>query len=745
MAKPASLAARASARLRHPTSILALVLLLGFALRLIWPFDSLGPIDSDRPVFGTMPGDVPFGFHTDEGHNALDAWRIASEGWRPVFLERNNGREPLFMYLMAACMALFGPTIQAARLAGALAGLAAIAAQALLLGALPLRRPTRVALLSAAGLAFGFWPIAQARYALRANLLPVWVALMLWAWWRAIRDLHGAEPAAEPPAEPTAAAAPTGFGRARAVARRWRDSSLAWAALAGLFVGLAVHTHLTGRALPAVLAASALWVLVRERRPRVLARLALALLVALLVAWPQIAYFRAQPEMLSYRADQVSVLNPEVNGGDLPGTLLDNGWQLLKMPVVEGDSSWYHNIKRRPVFDDLPSKLAFLLGLLVFAGLLFGRAGRPAQSAAVLLAAALGVTLAPSWLSVGAPNYVRLTGIWPTLFLIPALGLDRAAGWLEARADPRRDLVRHAPLALLILAPAWLLVGSARAYFDDYAGRPEVYDAFNAAAVERGQALAALPAGPLYVTPALWNQSVIRFLNLQRPPRGVFDPRQGMVFPHNYRVPDPEGKLVELRALARYAFDPVERDAAEAFAERWPIAERADLGGRAGRPSADATNLISFTLYGNQIEAILAQLTELDPPIQFGPNLRLERLRTSSEPLQPGQSLDLALAWYALAPTALDHNFFLRLVSQADGSTLAQFDGPPLGGSYPTSVWNTGERILMPLQLEVAADAPAGPASLVHGWYDWRDGQRLPIAGDADAAAEIATLEIAAP
>ena len=64
-------------------------------------------------------GDPPFGFHTDEGHNALDAWRIANEGWRPIFLDRNNGREPLYMYLMAASMAVLGPSIASARVAGA--------------------------------------------------------------------------------------------------------------------------------------------------------------------------------------------------------------------------------------------------------------------------------------------------------------------------------------------------------------------------------------------------------------------------------------------------------------------------------------------------------------------------------------------------------------------------------------------------------------------------------------------------
>ncbi len=801
-----------------PATLLTLILLLGFALRLSWPFAYIAPSGEGRPNYGTLPGDIPFGFHPDEGHNALDAWRIASDGWRPIFLERNNGREPLFMYLMAACMAVLGPTIQAVRTAGALAGLAAIAAQFLLIRALPLRRPIRVALLSAAGLAFTFWPMSQARYALRAGLLPVWVALMLWAWWHAIRDCHGEgtevgvrgdreilggetsvtgvtggsdastgisaigatrEIGAFGPTRGTGAIGATrgigafgptreigATGRTGAAFALLRGSGLVWAALAGLFVGLAVHTHLSGRVLPAVLVASALWVLIRERRPSVLIRLSAALLVAFLVAWPQIDYFRERPEMLGYRADQVSVLNPEVNEGDLFGTLLTSGWNLAKMPLFEGDRSWHHNIRRRPVFDDIGSKLTFVLGLAVFAGWLLGRAGRAAQSAAFLLAITLGVMLMPSWLSIGAPNYVRLTGIWPALFLLPALGLDRAAAWTEEWGPSRRasrprtsagrsgltpiatdERYRAAALALLVIAPTWLLITSARDYFGEYAGRREVYDAFNGAAVERGQALAGLPPGPTYVTPALWNQAVIRFLNIERPPRGTFDPSQGIVFPHADPVSDPERELDEAEPLvsARYAFDPADFEAADAFAGSWPSAEREDITGRADGPLAESVNMVTFALTDDRMEAILNEISELEAPMTFGAHLRLERLSVEPALLRAGQPMVLEMVWTALAPTEFDHNFFLRLVSDADGSAIAEFDGPPLGGSYPTDLWNPGERVLMPLRLELTDDAPAGPATLVHGWYDWRDGRRLPIDGDGDGdgAAEIATLEVA--
>ena len=764
-------------RLFGPSAILLAILSIGLALRSSWPMAEHGPFGGDRPVYGTMPGDVPFGFHPDEGHNALDAWRIASEGWRPIFLERNNGREPLFMYLMAAAMSLFGPTIQAARSAGALAGMAAIGAQFLLVRALPFRRPTRVALLSAAGLAFTFWPVAQARYALRANLLPVWVALMLWAWWHAVRGFcDAAAPRDRSDLEPAAGdvsaresgdlAGPTGRdslrpdatnassdglpGRTSGALDVLNGSALLWAALAGMFIGLAVHTHLIGRGLPVVLAVSSLWVVFRERRPWVLAPLGCALFVALLTSWPQIAYFRASPEMITYRAEQVSVLNPEVNEGDLVGTLIRNGWSLIKTPIVEGDRSWHHNIERRPVFVDLGSRVALVIGLVVFSAGLIGRSGRLVQCAAVLLAAALILALLPSWWSVGAPNYARLTAVWPVLFLLPALGVDRAAEWIGARAARTgRGAIRSriSATAVLVLVPIGLLLTTAHDYFREYAGRREVYDAFNAAAVERGQTVVGLPPAPLYLSPGLWDQAVIRFLCIERPPHGVFNAQDGMVFP-------PAPSAEELRGMpsgsgsshgAHYAFDRAESEAADAFGSRWPMAARTDFPRRVGGSPAESPNLVVFTLSDTQIEAVLSEVSAPNSPPVFGEKLRLDRLSAEPEPLLPGGSIELVLVWRAFLPTEVDHNFFLRLISSVDGGVIATFDGPPLGGTYPTDRWAPGERILMPMRLDLADDARPGPATLRHGWYDWRDGRPLPIAGDrdADGAAEIATFEIA--
>lgn len=484
-------------------------------------------------------GEIPFGFHTDEGHYAMDAWRIV-QGARPIYLERNNGREPLFVYLMAGLFALSGPGIVTARLTAALATLAAVLTQALWVKELPLARPRRVALLSAGFLALGFWPVAQGRYGLRTSLMAVPIALMLWAWWRAIRPAEAPVDASPGPGASSkghraAPDRPSGAPeRQDPPLRRPRLSRDGAALLSGLFLAAGVYTYLTGRLLPAILLASALWAILVDRDRKVWRPLALALGLAAVLSLPLIVYFSRHPDMVSHRTDQVSILSPEVNDGHPVRAFLENGWHLAQMPLIRGDGSWYHNLRRRPVFSEPPAALAFLAGLVVLGLMLAGRRGPAARAAAVLVAATALVTLAPSWLSEGAPNYVRLTGLWPPLYLLPALGLDalaaafeRRGGWLERRGGA---IGRRVAPALLVLALAWTGWATWRDYFDNYAPRPEVYEAFNGAAVERGAAVAR-QTRPAYVSPALAQQSVIQFMNLQPALSGSPALDRGLILP----------------------------------------------------------------------------------------------------------------------------------------------------------------------------------------------------------------------
>src|SRR5438105_12762770 len=68
---------------------------------------------------------VPPGLSHDEAYDALNAVEILG-GARPAFFESNNGREPLFMYLVAVSFGAFGVGAAPLRAVSALAGTIAV-------------------------------------------------------------------------------------------------------------------------------------------------------------------------------------------------------------------------------------------------------------------------------------------------------------------------------------------------------------------------------------------------------------------------------------------------------------------------------------------------------------------------------------------------------------------------------------------------------------------------------------------
>ena len=56
---------------------------------------------------------------------------------------------------------------------------------------------------------------------------------------------------------------------------------------------------------------------------------------------------------------------------------------------------------------------------------------------------------------------------------------------------------------------------------------------------------------------------------------------------------------------------------------------------------------------------------------------------------------------------------------------VAQADGPPLDGAYPTSFWDVGERLADPYSLEIPIDVQPGDYELIVGMYLLSTGERL--------------------
>ena len=107
---------------------------------------------------------IPPGLTHDEADHGITAVSILN-GAREIYFTVGHGREPLFDYATAGFMGLVGQTVWALRGTAVLFSL-------LMMGAMTawarLAFNNRVALLTAAGLAVGFWPVMAARQGLRS-------------------------------------------------------------------------------------------------------------------------------------------------------------------------------------------------------------------------------------------------------------------------------------------------------------------------------------------------------------------------------------------------------------------------------------------------------------------------------------------------------------------------------------------------------------------------------------------------
>jgi hypothetical protein len=99
----------------------------------------------------------------------------------------------------------------------------------------------------------------------------------------------------------------------------------------------------------------------------------------------------------------------------------------------------------------------------------------------------------------------------------------------------------------------------------------------------------------------------------------------------------------------------------------------------------------------------------------------------------PG-GLEVELRWAATARPSRDYTVYLHLYD-AGGALIAQSDGPPVEGRYPTSFWDAGELIAETRRLPM----PPGAASLKIGMYEPTGGARLSTADGRDG------LEMALP
>ncbi len=650
---------------------------------------------------------LPPGDGHDVAQYGVDALQILA-GARPVFLESNFGREPLFSYLVALAYRVTGPGAYGIHLVSALAGIATVpavwlAARALLRGEAAAGScrgwlawlPLLAAYLSAVS----YWHLNWSRVGLRVILVPLFAALIVWALWR-------------------------GFAAAEARTAAWAAGGRGYL-LAGALLGLSLYTYQAARLLP-VLVAAAFVLRAWQRRRWTRADTTAALLVAaaaLVVALPLGVYAWQHPGALSVRIQQATVLQADLPLGQQLGQLARQATTALLTYSIRGDTDPQFTIPGRPSLNPFLS-VGLILGILV-------ALWRFRRSPYLFLLVWLALMTAPAMVADQAATAKRYLGAFPAAMMLTALGLLVVGEWVGRRDDGLRttdhgNAIVRGPWSvvysiLLIAGLAYTAIATWRDYFVVWAADPDLPAHFQADYRAIGEAIGALDAAqPVWLSPFPADHPVIQLHAGLRPDLRAYNGR--FCLPYT----DPVGE----RGTA-YVIVPGLQDSSLALLQAmYPMGETVE---GPLPPGSDRPYYRVFTAPAGATPAA-GPAVALDATWADGIGLR--GVTTEPLTLAPGDSLTVTLFYEATAAPSANYTAFVHLLgpARADGSPVwAQSDSEPCGGGRPTGKWRAGDLIRDVVTLAIPADAPAGEYTLATGFYSWPDLARLPLSGGEDA------------
>lgn len=155
--------------------------------------------------------------------------------------------------------------------------------------------------------------------------------------------------------------------------------------------------------------------------------------------------------------------------------------------------------------------------------------------------------------------------------------------------------------------------------------------------------------------------------------------------------------------------------------------------GSMARVSVSGRGQPADSLVAGPLRILPAQPTQppgflLTPPARFGGSIELLGYDMPAG-VAAAAALDLRLLWRAARLVASDYTLFVHLLDQ-QGQMIAQEDGFPAGGLYPTSAWRPGEVVEDRHSLPLPPAAAGQELRIALGWYRLDTGQRLSLDGE---------------
>jgi hypothetical protein len=630
---------------------------------------------------------VPPGDGHDPALYGVDALAIL-EGERPIFLESNFGREALYSYLVAACFLVLGPGTLAIHVTSAIVGILTVPAVFLAAEALFATDEDSLlsrygGLLSALVMAISYWHLNWSRYGVRAILIPLFAALVVYSLWRGFR---------------------TGS--------RWAFAGC------GFFLGASMYTYQAARLLP-LLVLVGYGAVVKSRRSLTKAdalNLGIVVAISMVVFAPLGYYFVAHPGSFGGRVGQAFVLSQASETAGRAQALLDQAIRLLLMFGIRGEREAFSTIPQRPLLNPFLA-LAFCLGIIIC----LRRLRKPSF---LLVIAWLALMSVPGMLAYGS-RAKRTIGALPAVAMLIAIGLLVPCDAIRRRMRLRAGAVPRIAylVATLIVVGGLVYSGGVtyRDYFLIWAKNPALFVHFEVGLSEIGRYVGQLPPDErVYVTPAVVNHpSIVLHSGLRQDVKG-YNGRACIVLPaatssSTTYVVIPSQDKNSLSSLAHY------------YPQGAIVAE--------GPLHYNQSYFLAYQIPANslaRIEPAYRRTVTWDDRIQLlGYDL--------DKPLyHPGEAIQLTLYYRRVGEIEANYTVFTHLWGPDNpatgGPVWGQDDSEPCRRSYPTSLWDMTEIVVDAFSIPIAADAPAGDYNLAMGFYHWQTLERLPI---ADATTEV--------
>jgi len=337
---------------------------------------------------------APPGLYPDEAMNGNNAIQALESGDYKIFYSDNNGREGLFMNVIAFSIKIFGKNVWSLRIVSALAGIITVLGLYLLTKELFNKN---IAYLSSFLMAVSFWHVNFSRISFRAILAPMFLVFAFYFLWQGLRSKH-----------------------------------LLPFALSGLSWGLGFYTYIAFRAMPLalILVLLAYWHFIKkdydiERYHKTLKDISrgfiLLLLVAMAITAPLIYYFYQNPGDFFGRTGQISIFNSY----NPIGAFTANFGKTLAMFNFIGDNNWRHNFAGSPLLL-WPVGVLFAVGLIrsFIKWIRLKKKHGHFSTVQSLLLSWFFVGLLPSAFSnEGIPHALRAIIVAPVVYIFAAEGL----------------------------------------------------------------------------------------------------------------------------------------------------------------------------------------------------------------------------------------------------------------------------------------------------------------------------------